>query len=367
MSDQVYLDYNATAPLRPEAREAVLRALDSTGNSSSVHGFGRSARALLETAREEVAALAGVASRLVTFTSGGTEANHLALHGTSCRRVMVSAVEHPSVLKARNDAEVVPVDTEGRVDPDELERLMAAGEGLVLVSVMAANNETGVVQPLADIAAVVRRHGGVLHVDAVQAAGKLPLSELDADLITLSGHKIGGPMGAGALVRKTELPLTAVVRGGGQELGLRSGTESLPAIAGFGAAARACLGDDLETWRQRRERLENGLLKAAPHAAIIARGAERLPNTTAVAHPGITAETMVMAFDLAGVALSAGSACSSGKVAASHVLLAMGRDDIAARTIRISHGWATTDRDIERCLEVWSDIDRRLGSGRDAA
>ena len=367
MSHQVYLDYNATAPLRAEAREAALDALDTIGNPSSVHGFGRRARAILETAREEVAALAGVAPRLVTFTSGGTEANHLALNGTGRRRIAVSAVEHPSVLNAASHATVVAVDAMGRVDPGELDRVLAGGDGPALISVMAANNETGVVQPLATIAEVARRHGALLHVDAVQAAGKLPLGDIDADLLTLSGHKIGGPAGAGALIRKNDIPLAAIVVGGGQEFGLRAGTENLAAIAGFGAAARAGAMDDVAAWHARRDGLESRVLAATPEAVVVAQAAERLSNTTAVALPGVSAQTLVMAFDLAGIAVSAGSACSSGKVGASHVLLAMGRKELAERTLRVSHGWATTDRDIDRFLEAWTTIARRLGSGRDAA
>ncbi len=236
-----------------------------------------------------------------------------------------------------------------------------------MVSVMAANNETGIVQPVGAVAEVVRRHGAVLHVDAVQAAGKMPLDNVDADLITLSGHKIGGPPGAGAVIRKSDLPMSASQHGGGQEMGLRSGTEGLPAIAGFGAAARACLADDIPAWRRRRDRIEAEVLKATPGAVILGRDVERLANTTCVAMPGVSAETMVMAFDLAGVAISAGAACSSGKVAASHVLLAMGRPDVADYAIRASHGWATAEQDIDRFLSVWGDVDKRLGNGRNAA
>ncbi len=367
MTDRVYLDYNATALLRPQARDAVLAALGVTGNPSSVHGFGRRARSLLETAREDVAALAGVAPRLVTFTSGGTEANQMALNGLKAERVLVSAVEHPSVLNARDDAVTIPVDGEGRVQPGTLDALLAPGPGSALVSVMAANNETGVIQPLTDIAAVVRRHDALLHVDAVQAAGKADLHAIDADLMTLSGHKLGGPAGAGALVRKRDLELRPLMRGGGQELGLRGGTEALPAIAGFGAAARACLDDDLDSWRGRRDRLEADVMALTPRAEVMAADAERLDNTSALAMPGAGAETLVMAFDLAGIAVSAGSACSSGKVGPSHVLTAMGRGDVAASTIRVSHGWATTDRDIELLVAAWADISQRLGGGQHAA
>ncbi len=367
MSPRAYLDYNATAPLRPQARDAVMAALDVIGNPSSVHGFGRRARAILETAREEVAALAGVAPRLVTFTSGGTEANQMALNAVAVDRVLMSAVEHPSVLNAREDATILPVDGAGCVDPAKLDALLAAGQGSALVSVMAANNETGVVQPLAEIADVARRHDALVHVDAVQAAGKFDLDAIDADLMTLSGHKLGGPAGAGALVRKREVQLRPLLRGGGQELGLRAGTEALSAIAGFGAAARACLDDDLASWRSRRDRLEADIVASTPSAVVVARGADRLANTSAIAMPGVGAETLVMSFDLAGVAVSAGSACSSGKVGPSHVLTAMGRDDIASSTVRVSHGWASTDNDIDVFLAAWTDIARRLGGGQHAA
>ena len=382
MVPRVYLDWNASAPIRVEARDALAAALNLSGNPSSVHGEGRAARAVVEQAREEVAALVSADLRNLIFTSGGTEANVLALTpfieaGTEKRpfdRLLVSAIEHPSVHGggqfAAGKAEEIPVRGNGVVDLVVLERMLAGG-GRALVSIMAANNESGVIQPVADAAAIVHRHGGLLHVDAVQAAGRtlLDINALGADLMTLSAHKFGGAKGAGALIKRDEAlhfpdPL---IKGGGQERGSRAGTENVAAIAAFGAAATAVnagLAAEVRHMAALRQRLEAGLRAVTPDAVIFGAEAERLPNTTLVAMPGGKAETLVIGFDLDGVALSSGSACSSGKVAPSHVLAAMGvSGELARGAIRISTGPATMDADIERFLIVWQKLVKSLSNG----
>src|SRR5712691_8840399 len=325
---ETYLDWNATAPLRPEAAAAITAALAHCGNPSSVHRWGRTARQMVERARDAVAALIGAAPDGVVFVSGGTEANHLALLGSGRERILVSAVEHSSVLQAAPNAERVAVDGNGIVDPARLAQLLAADKRPAIVSVMLANNETGIIQPVADIARVAHQHGALFHCDAVQAAGKLPLTAADigADLISLSAHKLGGPPGIGALVVTGDAELTPMIRGGGQERSRRAGSENLPGIAGFAAAAEAAAAGigDYQGVRQLRDGLEAAAIAAVPDALVIGAGVTRLPNTTALALPGISAETQVIALDLEGVMVSAGAACSSGKVGPRHVLAAMG-------------------------------------------
>lgn len=376
MVERTYLDWNATAPLRPQAREAMLAALDVPGNPSSVHAEGRTARRLIDEARRRVAALVGAQPSDVVFTSGGTEANAMALcpaSGTDA--LLVSAIEHPSVLAGgRFTAEnvgPVPVGPDGVIDLAALERQLAAlaREGRrALVSLMHANNETGVVQPVAAAAAIVHAAGGRLHVDAVQTAGRIPcdIKALAADLLTVSGHKLGGPKGVGALVRRSDAVNwpAPLIRGGGQERGTRAGTENVAAIAGFGAAAAAA-ARDLEAERQRvtvlRDRLESDLMAEFPQTIIFGAGAERLPNTTLFAFPRAKAETAVIGLDLAGVAVSSGAACSSGKVAASHVLAAMGVPAPLARgAVRLSLGYGTQEADIARFLAAWRKLAETL-------
>ena len=376
MSARVYLDWNASAPLRPEARQAAHAALELAGNPSSVHDEGRAARRLIEEARVAVAALVNADPRNVIFTSGGTEANALALTPAIERdRLLVSAIEHPSVLAggrfSRAQVETVPVDLNGVVDFVALEQRLAELSGAgsrPLVSIMAANNETGVVQPIAKISEIVHSHGGLLHVDAVQAAGRIELDiqALGADLLTLSAHKIGGAKGAGALVKRDEALHFAdpLIRGGGQERGTRAGTENAAAIAAFGAAA-AAIGTQFSAEAMHmtalRDRLEAGLREATPEAVIFGAEVDRLPNTTLVAMPGAKAETLVIAFDLDGLAVSSGAACSSGKVAPSHVLAAMGVPaELARGAIRISTGPATNEAEIDRFLNVWKKLVQRL-------
>jgi cysteine desulfurase len=360
MKNAVYLDHNATTTVRPVARDAVARALALGGNPSSVHRFGRDARKIVEDARDAVAALVGAAPAGVIFTSGGSEANNLAIRGAGRKRVLASAVEHASVLKAAPTIETIAVDENGVVDIAALEHCLAAADAPALVSVMLANNETGVVQPVAAVAAVARRHGAIVHCDAVQAAGKMDvdLGRLGVDMISLSAHKIGGPAGAGALVLAGDAPLEAIVRGGGQERGRRAGTENVAGIAGFAAAVNESAGGlaDFQRLGRLRDRIET---QVGRHAGVrvFGAGASRLANTSCLTMPGVRAENQIIALDLAGIAVSAGSACSSGKIEASHVLAAMGVDaDEAATAIRVSLGWDSTEQDVDRFLEAWAAI-----------
>jgi cysteine desulfurase len=369
MPDRVYLDWNATTPLRTEAREAMAAAWDLPGNPSSVHAEGRKARRLVEDARAAVAGAVGALPRNVVFTSGGTEANALALtpglrlkSGPAAQRLLVSAIEHASVLaggRFKTEAiTAVSVSGSGLVHLDHLRETLAAGPP-ALVSVMLANNETGAVQPIAEVAEIVHAAGGLLHVDAIQALGKIPfdISTLNADLVSVSAHKIGGPKGVGALVWADDVQgLEPLLRGGGQERGHRAGTENVAGIAGFGAAVRAAtdaLENDAIRLENLRNRLETGL-RQPPGVLIFSRKVRRLPNTTLFTTPGLRAETAVIGFDLAGIAVSSGSACSSGKVQPSHVLEAMGFSrELAQGAVRLSLGWSTCEADIDCCMEAW--------------
>ncbi len=369
MPNRVYLDWNATTPLRPEAREAMAAAWELAGNPSSVHAEGRQARRLVEDARASIAAAVGGLPRNVVFASGGTEANALALTpglrraaGLPVKRLLVSAIEHASVLSGgRFAAEAigtVGVTASGVLDLDRLRAILEGGPP-ALVSVMSANNETGALQPVTEVAGIVHGAGGLLHVDAIQALGKISLdiNAMNADLVTLSAHKVGGPKGVGALVlAEGVLGLEPQLRGGGQELGRRAGTENVAGIAGFGAAvkaAMAALGDNADTLEALRNRLENGL-RQTPDVIVFSETVPRLPNTTLFTVPGLKAETAVIGFDLEGIAVSSGSACSSGKVQPSHVLEAMGfGPKLAQGAVRLSLGWSTSETDVDRCLEAW--------------
>jgi len=380
--ERAYFDWNATAPLRQAARQALQDALAVPGNPSSVHAEGRTARRLVEEAREQVAALVGGRRADVIFTSSGTEANALALtpaietegEKRPRDRLFISAIEHSSVRAGgrfpREAIEDVPVDAEGRLNLPAL-ALALTRASRPLVSVMFANNETGVIQPVAEAASLVHAAGGLLHVDAVQAAGRVPcdIGALGADLVTLSAHKIGGPKGVGALIRARDdihFP-DPLIRGGGQERGMRAGTENVAGIAAFGAAAavaRAQQADEAAAMLALRNRLEAGLKAITPQAVIFGEEAERLPNTTLFALPGMRAETAVIAFDLEGIAVSSGAACSSGKVQPSHVLAAMGVSPASTQAaVRVSLGWETTERDIERLLNAWRKLGTALSKG----
>jgi cysteine desulfurase len=376
MTERAYFDWNATAPLREEARAAMVAALELTGNASSVHAEGRAARRLVEEAREKVASLVGAEARNVIFTSGGTEANMLALTpsistaGEIARRdrLFVSAIEHPSVRSGgRFPAELVeelPVTGDGLVDLLAL-RMAIAGATRPLVSVMLANNESGVIEPIREIADIVHTANGVLHVDAVQGPGRIDcrIGDLGADLMSLSAHKLGGPQGAGALIRRGDSHIAEpLIKGGGQERGQRAGTENVAAIAGFGAAAAMAANQaDAARMTALRDRVEAGIQVATPQAVIFGAATPRLPNTTLFAVPGIKAETAIIAFDLNGIAVSSGSACSSGKVQASHVLRAMGVEPALAQgAVRVSLGWSTCETDVERLLNAWNKVTSSL-------
>jgi cysteine desulfurase len=382
MSDRVYLDWNATTPLRPEAREAMAAAWDLQGNPSSVHAEGRQARRLVEEARARVAGAVSALPRNVIFTSGGTEANALALtpglrraaSGLPPKRLLVSAIEHASVLAGgRFPVEVIGsigVARSGLVDLDDLRAVLDRGPP-ALVSVMLANNETGAVQPVAEVAEIVHSADGLLHVDAIQAFGKIAfdINTMNADLVTLSAHKIGGPKGVGAVIlAEGVIGLEPLLRGGGQELGRRAGTENIAGIAGFGAAAKAAMGalaGDANRLESLRNRLESGL-RQTRDVIVFSDDVSRLPNTTLFTVPGLKAETAVIGFDLAGIAVSSGSACSSGKVQPSHVLEAMGfGPELAKGAVRLSLGWSTSDADIDRSLEAWRKLAGTLLRGSD--
>ncbi len=356
-----YLDHNATSPLRPEAFDAMVEAMRSVGNPSSIHRAGRAARLCIEKARRQVATLIGALPAEIVFTSGGTEANNLALVGAGRRRVIVSAVEHDSVRKAVPGIEFVPVDSEGVIDLAALEQMLAASTEPALVSVMRANNDTGVVQPIDTVVRLARAAGALVHCDAVQAAGKVgaSLHGLGVDYLSVSAHKFGGPTGVGALAVRAGALLRTDRRGGSQEGNRRAGTENVAGIAGFGAAAEAA--ENTLDVGALRDQLEAALLGFAPDARVFGACAFRLPNTTCISMPGVAAETQVMALDLAGVCVSAGSACSSGKVNRSPVLLAMGIDPAIAETaIRISLGWNSVAGDIERLIAGWRELYTRV-------
>ena len=349
-----YLDHNATSPLRLAARDAMIAAMDLVGNASSVHGHGRAARQLLENARRDVAALVGVPAAQVIFTSGATEANNLALAAAAGGPLAVSAVEHESIIGAGADFTVLAVDGDGVVDQDAMERTLAAASP-VLVSVMAANNETGVVQPIGALAARAKAAGALFHSDMVQVAGKRDIDTAGIDLISLSAHKIGGPAGVGALINLGDMDLAPVLRGGGQERGRRAGTENLVGIAGFAAAARAARTgrDDFAHLAVLRDRFEADIRVAIADVYIAGRDRPRLVNTTCLALPGVAASTLVMSLDLAGFSVSAGAACSSGKVERSHVLAAMAAPAwAAAGAVRVSLGWNTQAADLDGLVEA---------------
>ena len=383
MAERTYFDWNATAPLREEARDALQQALELSGNPSSVHAEGRAARRVIEEAREQVARLVGAQPADVIFTSSGTEANALALtpaietagEKRPRDRLFISAIEHSSVRTGgrflREAVEELPVDADGRLNRATLAQILSRA-ARPLVSLMLANNETGVIQPVAEAAAMVHAANGLLHVDAVQAAGRIAIdmNALGADLLTLSAHKIGGPKGVGALVRRNDDMHFAepLIRGGGQERSMRAGTENVAGIAGFGAAAVAAeslRASEAAHMQALRDRLEAGLKAIAPQAVIFGEAAPRLPNTTLFSLEGLKAETAVIAFDLDGVAVSSGAACSSGKVQPSHVLAAMGLSPALTRgAVRVSLGWGTTEAEIERFLDAWRKLASALSKGR---
>jgi cysteine desulfurase len=350
---RVYLDHNATSPLRPEVKAAMMSAMDVGGNASSIHREGRAARKIMDDAREKIGFAMRCLPQMITFTSGGTEANVMAIRGVAAERILVSAVEHPCVLDAARSTgkivEIIPVDDQGRADPAVLETMIVGPN--VLVSVMLANNETGVIQPITDIVSVAKAKGALVHVDAVQAFGKYPVNFglLGCDMLTVAAHKVGGPKGIGALIVRDGLVVEPLFVGGGQELRRRAGTENIPAIAGFGAVAELPLVETFEL----TDALQHGL----DGCVVFSNWRERLSNTTCFAVPGMKAETLLMNLDLEGFAVSSGSACSSGKVGRSHVLDAMGVDPaISSGAIRVSMGWNTTAEDVARFISTLNSL-----------
>jgi cysteine desulfurase len=373
MGKPVYLDHNASSPMCREVTAAVAEMMGYAGNASSVHGFGRLHRQRVEEAREEVAALAGVQADRVVFTSGGTEANNLALKASGRKTVLTSSIEHDSVLRAVEGSKSLPIDRDGIVDITQIPDALNAEAEPVLLSIMLANNETGVIQPVAEVAAIAATQGAIVHTDAVQAAGRIEfdVARLGVAMATLSAHKIGGPQGIGALVLTENFPFAAQIRGGGQERGRRAGTENTAGIVGFGVAARLARGRlaTIASISTLRDGLETRLRKAIPEAIVFGDAATRLPNTSCFAVPGLRSETQVLALDLAGVAVSAGSACSSGKVTPSHVLRAMKVPEaLAGCAIRVSLGEGNKMADIERLIAAIVALrDRTASRSADAA
>lgn len=364
-----YLDHNATSPLCKEAQQAMLYAWQAPLNPSSLHQFGRGARKLMEDARDTLLTAVNTENCRLIFTASGTEANNLAMKGLEGIDIFVSAIEHPSILKSANYAGIIPVDEHGVVRLDALEKLLKSSEKKPLISVMLANNETGVIQPIKEIAALAKEYGAYVHTDAVQAFGKIPVSmaELGVDILTISAHKIGGPVGAAALIIKKNLPLKAQIHGGGQEQSFRAGTENVAAITAFAAATKAknmlYANDNI---RALRDWMENELETIAGTELVIAKTSPRLPNTSCIMMPGVSNETQLMHFDMAGIAVSAGSACSSGKVEASHVLLAQGIEkEQASQTIRVSIAATTTKEELNKFIESWATLWKRSSTTSD--
>lgn len=349
----IYLDYNASVPLRPHAKEALVKTLALTGNPSSPHQAGRHLRSLIDQARKDIVNAVG-AKRLI-FTSGGTEANALALSGLKGAPVVVSSIEHASVLKAVPQCHVVPVTHEGIVNLEQLTTLLSSFETPGLLSLMLVNNETGVIQPVQEAARLARLKGWKVHTDASQALGhmSLPFEELGVDLMTLSSHKCGGPIGVGALVMREDLQLSPLIRGGGQEYGMRAGTLSAPLIMGFSAAVREATQEDTSSLQKFQQKIETSL----PDAKIYGKESSRAPHVVCLGMPHVLAELQLMAFDLKGIAISAGAACSSGTMKTSHVLRAMGvSEDNARCAIRVSMGWNTQRSDIDAFIQEWKAI-----------
>jgi len=380
MIERIYLDHNATSPLRKGVREAVLAALDIAGNPSSIHAEGRAARGLIEAAREKVACLVGARVEDVIFTSGGTEANALALSRPRADWFChMSGIEHLSVLAGgrfpQESIAVIPATADGVIDLEKLATALANSQvkgRRPFVSLMAANNETGARQPVTDVASIVHEAGGLLHSDAVQAAGKVPcdIGSSGADMISLSAHKLGGPKGVGALVLRQGMTVEPLIKGGGQERRRRAGTENVSGIVGFGVAAELAAAGLVKAAEigKLRDDLEARAVAIAPDMVVFSANVARLPNTSAFAVPGTKSETLLIGLDLAGVAVSSGSACSSGKVEASHVLKAMGvAPELAQGALRVSLGHDTTKAQLDRFIAVWGEMITRLKRGRQAA
>ena len=360
---KTYLDNNATAPIRPEVIEIMAQSMAHTGNASSIHGFGRESRRDVEKARKYVADLAGTSPNQVIFTSGATESNNMIVKHYADQKTLISAVEHPAVRDANKNATMIPVTRDGAVNLEAYKEMLSSDTGLV--SVMLVNNETGVIQPVQEIARMAKDAGATVHSDAVQAAGRIPIdfAGLGVDYLSLSAHKFGGPQGVGALIFRSGLEPPPLLHGGGQERRARAGTENVAGIIGFGEAARIAQKElgSFQELSNLREKLEREVKKISPDVIIYGENAPRVANTTCLGLPGVPAETLLMHLDLAGIAVSSGSACSSGVVKTSPVIRAMGASEKeAASTIRISMSWQTRAGDIDHFLKIWSKIITRL-------
>ncbi len=362
---RIYLDYNATAPLRESAKVALLEAYEQVGNPSSAHTYGRHARSYVDHARRIIQDKLNAPGTRVIFTSGGTEANNLALRGLTAS-VFISAIEHSAVRNAQEGAHIIPVSTDGIVDLQGMERLLQDAPRGSLVSVMLANNETGVIEPVQDVARLAKQHGHLVHTDAVQAVGKIPVSfrELDVDMMSISAHKFGGPMGVGALIVRGDLQLDPVLRGGGQEFGMRSGTVPAPMVHALDVALVDAIAhlSDYDMVGKLRDRIEAAI---CPSGIVHSQAVPRVPNTICASMPGAEAQLQLMAFDLAGIAISVGSACSSGKVKTSSILKAMGVDEtLASQAVRISLGYNTTEAEVDQFIEEWHKIYNNAQKGK---
>lgn len=369
-NSSVYLDYNATCPIKPMVQQAMLNIFENGGNASSVHSYGRQTRKTIEQARDKVASFFDVTSAQVIFTSGGTESNALALNSAlkklNIRRLYISALEHDSIRASAQhlafevgaDLAFIPATPDGIISLENVQNVLHQEQQPFLVCLMAANNETGVIQPVQQIAQYVHKKGGIIHCDAVQALGKIPLNfnDLNVDTLSCSAHKIGGPQGSGVLIKAQNFPIYQLWQGGGQERGDRSGTENAASIVGF-AEALAQSREDLDLWYAWKQALEAELQHKVPEVKIFGQKAPRLANTSCFTMPGVNNQHQVMAFDLAGYAVSAGSACSSGKVKISHVLQAMNIDESEAKTaLRISWGWKTSKDELDHFVKTWYTI-----------
>lgn len=361
---KIYLDYNATAPIQPEVIALVSEIMSQTGNASSVHGHGRAARKYVEDARHQVANMAGVTAEQVIFTSGATEATNAVLSGFKNKKTLISAIEHPAVVDSLPDAIKIPVDKNGIIDLAAYENLLNTGDPAKLVSVMLVNSETGVIQPVAEMAKMARDKGALFHTEVVQAAGRIDISlnKLGVDYMSLSAHKFAGPQGVGALILREGINAPKFMRGGGQEKNCRAGTHNTAGIAGMGLAAQIAM-DNIENYQKiglMRDEMEKRLKSISDKIVIYGEDAPRICNTSNIGIPDLSAQTQMMALDLDGISVSSGSACSSGAFKPSPVLMAMGVSEADAKcALRISMGWNTTSADIDAFVESWTKIIER--------
>lgn len=365
MKGAVYLDYNATTPIRPEVIRLMGEVMAEPGNASSIHGYGRTARKYIEDARGQIAKVFNVGPQQIIFNSGATEGNNTILKGFSGQRVITSAIEHASIMESGVKAELIPVTPSGLVDLEAFKKLLAQEPKPALVSVMYVNNETGVIQPLAEISKLAKEAGALVHTDVSQAVGRISFTreDLGVDFMTFCAHKFGGPQGAGAIIMAAKAPLPKLLHGGGQERRQRAGTENVAAIAGFGLATEIAMNnlEQYQTLAVKRDKLEEMLLASTNALRIHGRTEPRVANTISLSLSGTTSETLLLALDLEGVAISSGSACSSGTVKPSHVLMAMGVPEEEAKcSLRISLGWNTTDQDIEDFTKAWNNVRQRV-------